>query len=183
MVQQILAPRFDFFRVITLTVQQVCLNERDAPLGIEETFRNFTCGKLTFFGEKVSPGFRNALDAGFDRDTTSPAEQIDHFVIPQIEARLDTEFYAALTNQFKNRFIGKKDLIDEIDVFRACAYQTIQFSRDYIERPAPEGIPKIVFRAEGAMVRAAARRFHLGSGRGGRRVKTMMMMGMPADGI
>src|SRR5688572_24511931 len=93
---------------------------------------------LALLVEPATARFRDALDTGLDRNASCAAEQIDHRLVPQVNARLDAELNSAGGDRLQHVGVGQKNLVDEIDVLGAIANQAIEFFRDNFQRTPAE---------------------------------------------
>ena len=75
--------------------------------------------KLAVLCQLVAPGFRQAFDAGLDRDAAPAPEQLQHLGLPQIDPRLHAELESEADKPFEQRAVGQKDLVDKVDVLHS----------------------------------------------------------------
>ena len=136
------------------------MNERDARPRVDETLGDSLGREAAVLVEEIPAALADALDAGFNRHTSRAAEEVEHLVIPEIDARLDADPHVARCQREQQVAIREKNLVDEVHVLDAEPDQTIELGEDRRERTLAIAVPEIVLRAEAAVVRTAARRFH-----------------------
>ena len=125
-------------------------------LRLDQPLRQLFGRELAALVEGISPFGSETLDAGFHRHTACAAEQLEHVRLPEIDAGLDPEFEPERHEFPQQRFPGKKDFIDEVDIFNALPLKRANFPCDRLRRPMAITVAEILFSAEGATIWAAA---------------------------
>src|SRR3954463_2049972 len=156
-----LAPSLDICRIIRSRFQQVRLDERHHAFRVNQTRGDVFGRQLRPFVEKITPLDRDALDPRFDRHAARRSKQVEHGGRPEVDARLYSKDHRVIDERLEQLAIGKKDFVDEVDVLDAERFETRDFLEDGWQRTLAVIVAKVVLRTERAVIRAAARHFHL----------------------
>src|SRR4051795_3334339 len=125
-------------------------------LRLDQSLRQLFGCELAALVEGIPPFRSETLNASFDRHAACAAEQLKHVRFPEIDASLNPEFEPERCELPQQRFPGKKDLIDKVDIFHALPLERANFPCDRLRRPMAVAVAEILFSAEGAAIWAAA---------------------------
>src|SRR5205814_2483704 len=132
----------------------------------------------------VAASICDGLDAAFHRNATRRAQQVQRFLIPQINPGLQADSYrsaAQFLQQPANGFSHSDNLVNPVDVIHSTRNQGINFAEDHIQTPLAKLIAEECLVAEATRPRTAAGEFQLGDS--ARAMENMMTMLVPFDVI
>src|SRR5262249_75013 len=97
---QAILPGTNLRAVVVLRQNQVSLYPGNALAGINQKFRQAICCHPTAFIQLVAAFFRDRLNSAFQRNTVSPAQEIQCFFVPEINTRLKANTDRASDQRF-----------------------------------------------------------------------------------
>ena len=167
--------------VVARDLEEVGLDERHGPAGMDQPFGEIFGRHAAALVERRTALDRETLDPGFDRDAARRPQEVEHVRLPEIDAGLDAEFDRAGHQRFEQRPLRQEDLVDEIDVSCALGHEAVDLDQHGVEIALPVFVAKIDLGAERAMVRATPGGLDFGAGADGIAVVTVVVVVVPVD--
>src|SRR5437764_8303908 len=150
--------------VIFICKNQVGLDPGNASPGIDKQLRNPVSAHAAVLVEVFPAFFGDGFDPALHGNAMGPAQQVQSLFIPQVNARLETDFYVPFGDAFqqaKHVLSYSEDLINEVDILHAPADQGIHLLQDRLYMALAEFIAKQSLVAEGTGPGASARKLQL----------------------
>ena len=170
-------------RIITRLADEIGLHERHVPARHDQPLRQLGGGHGAALGERGAARLRQALDAGLDRHTARPAEQLEQRRLPQVDAGLHPEPDLAFDQRLEQHWPRQEDLVDEIKIGHALCDEPVDLLDKRLEVAPAIAVAIGKLGAEGAGVGAAARGFHLGAEPFRRPFEPVVMMAVPPQPV
>src|SRR5579864_5661463 len=163
---QIFLPAMNLSAVISFGKNQVCLHPGNATASIDQQFSDAVCAHAAILIQVFTPFMRNGFHAALNGDTVGAAKKVQSFFIPEIDARLKSDFYRTLSDAFEqaiNILADAENLVDEINVLDAARNQRIHFLQNGLNAALPEFIAEERLVAEGAGPGTSASKLQFGA--------------------
>src|SRR5689334_22735891 len=161
-----LLPALNLPAVILIRQDKVGLNPGNTLPGINQQFGNTASIQAAIFVELFPALFRDRFNATLHRYAVGAAQQVERFLIPEIDARLESNLHLPLGNplqQAADILPNPENLIDEVDVFHATSNQGVHFLKQISDFALAELIAEQRLVAESTRPWAATGEFKFGS--------------------
>ncbi len=118
--------------VVARDFEEVRLDERHGPAGVDQPFGEVFGRHAAALVERCTALDGETLDAGFDRDAARRSQEVEHVGLPEIDAGLDAEFDGAGHQRFEQRPLRQEDLVDEVDVSDALGHEAVDLGQQQV---------------------------------------------------